>query len=331
MKRSENVQIEAVDERFHRPSHSYFGERSYTIKKVWDFSAIRNKMGLWSRLKYQHPPFFSPSEQRENRGRLAVLYYVPKDSLKYQCWSDGFAEAMHLLSRQWEIHWIHVDDFFPYFLFRKYDALLVKSNWGWRVDRIIQRWRRLLNTPCFLILSGSQTPPDPEVIKAYVHVFYETSYYQRWEEHFRSSSLAFGINTNLYFPGVRKKKWDYLGIGALRGYKRWERLASRPGRKLIIGEDSGEEARALRAELEARGVEVKGFQRPEVLREYILSSKTVYIPACLQGGGERAVLEARACGVPVEVEEDNPKLQGVLSGPLRNQHDYGDAIKRCLP
>jgi len=196
-------------------------------------------------------------------------------------------------------------------------------------------------------LSGSQTPPDPEVIKAYVHVFYETSYYQRWEKHFRSSflafgintnlyfpgvrNLAFGINTNLYFPGVRKKKWDYLGIGALRGYKRWERLASRPGRKLIIGEDSGEQARALRAELEARGVEVKGFQRPEVLREYILSSKTVYIPACLQGGGERAVLEARACGVPVEVEEDNPKLQGVLSGPLRNQHDYGDAIKRCLP
>ncbi len=39
------------------------------------------------------------------------------------------------------------------------------------------------------------------------------------------------------------------------------------------------------------------------------SAAVVYIPCTVDGGGERAVLEAKAAGAVVEVEADNPKLQ----------------------
>ena len=39
---------------------------------------------------------------------------------------------------------------------------------------------------------------------------------------------------------------------------------------------------------------------------------------CVQGGGERVVLESRACGTAVLVEPDNPKLSELLELPLEN-------------
>lgn len=49
-----------------------------------------------------------------------------------------------------------------------------------------------------------------------------------------------------------------------------------------------------------------GFQDLNLLYN---QAHTVFIPAPVEGGGERAVLEARASGVAVEVAADNPKLQ----------------------
>lgn len=72
------------------------------------------------------------------------------------------------------------------------------------------------------------------------------------------------------------------------------------------------------------------FHHPKDLREFILASKMVYIPASLQGGGKRAVWEAKACGVPVEVAEDNPKLLELASSPVENQEDYAHAIQTQL-
>lgn len=44
-------------------------------------------------------------------------------------------------------------------------------------------------------------------------------------------------------------------------------------------------------------------------------ARTVYIPCTPFGGGERAVMEAKAAGAAVEVEPDNPKLR-VISQSL---------------
>lgn len=40
----------------------------------------------------------------------------------------------------------------------------------------------------------------------------------------------------------------------------------------------------------------------------INASETVYVAADVNGGCQRTVLEAKACGIPVEVDSDSPKL-----------------------
>jgi hypothetical protein len=56
------------------------------------------------------------------------------------------------------------------------------------------------------------------------------------------------------------------------------------------------------------------------------------VPACFlhlpaHAGGERALLEARACGAQVEVAEDNPKLQYLLRlSPVPDHHKYAKQV-----
>jgi hypothetical protein len=192
---------------------------------------------------------------------------------------------MEKMSESWDIDWIYAGKGIPIKLMRSYDAIFVKSNWGWRVDRKFRKWSAFFRSPSFLVLSGSLPPPREVKALPYDHVFFETSWYKQWEKDLPSSSRAFGVNTDIYYPGVRKKEWDYLGVGALREYKRWDRLAQRPGRKLVIGEVRGPDATALKHKLQKAGVTVLDFQSPHKLREYILAAQTVYIPAELQGGG----------------------------------------------
>ena len=70
------------------------------------------------------------------------------------------------------------------------------------------------------------------------------------------------------------------------------------------------------------------------MRSVICSSKNVYIPASIQGGGERAVLEARACNIKVTIEDDNPKLKELLTSQIYDHHYYSDqlnyGIKKCF-
>jgi len=59
-------------------------------------------------------------------------------------------------------------------------------------------------------------------------------------------------------------------------------------------------------------------------------AKTVYIPATLMGGGERAILEARSCGCKVKIEDDNPKLKELLTCPIYDVDYYVKQLKRGL-
>ena len=62
----------------------------------------------------------------------------------------------------------------------------------------------------------------------------------------------------------------------------------------------------------------------------VASSSNVLVPDDWRGGGERAVLEARACGVTVLVAEDNPKLQSLREGPLYTTLYYAGQLELGL-
>jgi hypothetical protein len=78
------------------------------------------------------------------------------------------------------------------------------------------------------------------------------------------------------------------------------------------------------------GVGISGMLYPSKLRNIYNCSDVVYIPADINGGGERAILEARACGRTVEVERDNPKLQELVDGQLFDHHYYAEQLKKGI-
>ena len=62
-------------------------------------------------------------------------------------------------------------------------------------------------------------------------------------------------------------------------------------------------------------------------------SRRVYMGATELGGGERVLLEARACGVPseaIELEADNNLLREFLDGPIYTTEYYADQLARGI-
>ena len=56
----------------------------------------------------------------------------------------------------------------------------------------------------------------------------------------------------------------------------------------------------------------------------------VYVPDDVLGGGERAVLEARALGVRAVVEPDNPKLAELLGSPVYDHAYHAAQLRYAL-
>lgn len=78
------------------------------------------------------------------------------------------------------------------------------------------------------------------------------------------------------------------------------------------------------------GVMVSDMITPENLADLYRASVLCYIPADLMGGGERAILEARACGIEVECENDNPKLKELCTGQIPDEYEYATALKKGI-
>jgi hypothetical protein len=141
---------------------------------------------------------------------------------------------------------------------------------------------------------------------------------------------AFGINTDIFFKtNFGDRPIDFLGVGAFAKWKRWDKMTHKKGNRLVVGEIqqfNPIESMTIVGHLIACGVGVIPNVDPETLAKFYNLAKTVYLPAAVFGGGERAVLEARSCGCNVEVEDDNPKLKELLTCPISNSQDYADKL-----
>ena len=149
---------------------------------------------------------------------------------------------------------------------------------------------------------------------------------------------AFGVNTDIYKPIPDAIKiWDWVSVGAFALWKRQYLLKNKGGYKLAIGEIQKRnlsESVDIIGDLLLDGICVSDMVEPEKLAFIYNSADKIFIPADINGGGERAVLEARACGIPVEVENDNPKLKELLTwterGRVPDHYWYADQLKKGI-
>jgi len=77
------------------------------------------------------------------------------------------------------------------------------------------------------------------------------------------------------------------------------------------------------------GVIISDMIPPKDLAKFYNLSRTVYLPCDIIGGGERAVLEAKACGIKIEVEND--KLREIANADkLWDETYYYKQLKHAI-
>ena len=262
---------------------------------------------------------------------LAVLYNIPLDSTKNGIWKDGFTEALKILKETYTITMLNYADTKPSTdVLNSFDFVIVKSNWNQVIDHYLRNDIKGLTVPMGLMISGNATPPSLREMEFYDVLWYETEWYKNQIDQHWNIHHAFGIDTTTMFEEKQEKIYDWLSIGGLWSYKRLDRFVQNEGRKLIIGDTKTKSAETVLKTLPLDKVEIIDFVPYDQLRNYVNKSKNVHIAAGIIGGGERAVLEARACNVPVKIENDNPKLQELLESPIWDHKYYAAQLSKGI-
>lgn len=257
--------------------------------------------------------------------KLCVIYSIPTDSPRLKTWNDGFVNAISLISNNMEVSWknIEVDSLVESEL-NSFDFLIVKSNWNWGPDLILRTKFKNLKVKKGLAISGVSIPPSLDQMCYYDVLWYETKWYKKLIRNHPNIFHAFGINKNVLVPKEFNIKYDYISIGAFLPHKRMHLIKKLKGRVLVIGEEYSTEIsnRIVKEVSELENVTVMPFVKYEDLSLYFSYAKCLYIPAAIDGGGERAILEARYCGLDVLVEKDNKKLKELCFSEIYDSNYY---------
>ncbi len=266
-------------------------------------------------------PFWREEACRSRWGLdVLVLYAAEPGGKKDQSWNDGFVAALRLLQRWGHlVTWLNTDAADSSAAFKAAapgaGVILAKSNWGWKVDRFLRSHAGVAGPASrrAIMVSGISSHIGYRRGRFYDVVFFQTNWYKPRLSPRLLAVHAYGINTDEMYPPVARvtPEWDWLYVGALTRQRRADRLLGKEGRRLAIGE-LGRSDPSLVAALERDGVVVQDFVPYPELREIYWRARRLYVPAALDGGGERQVMEAMACGLPVALEPDNPKLREVV-------------------
>lgn len=253
---------------------------------------------------------------------ICVLYCIPStQSIKYSNWTDGFTSALSILKTKYNITLHNVLDNNT-IDFNIFDLICFKESFeGYMFNKFKDQ---LKDKKKALFISSSTIIPTDEQLNLYSILFYETEWYCNYAnlKRHKHSYHAFGVNTDIMRPLLSEKKYDVIFVGDIKPYKRPLMILSKEGIKLCVGFKTDEQ---LISQLEKENVEVQEFVSYDDLSMLYNSSKLCYIPCELHGGGERAVLEARACGIPVEIF-DNEKLEELLVSPVYSHIYYASQI-----
>lgn len=245
-------------------------------------------------------------------------------------WKDGLYAALLLLQNDFEVEFFNMAE--PSQpgdekLFEDVDFVLGWGGFNSPVDKLI----RDMPGEKGLCIGGNAYPPIHA--DAYDVLFYETDWYAPQIEGHKNIRKAFGVNTNIYHPTHSTKVFDVITVGAFSTWKRQHMLMKYSGNRLAIGQiqkKNLDESMPIVLKLMEDGVVISDMVEPQTLAKFYNASHLCYIPADVNGGGERAILEARACGILVDCEPDNPKLTELLTCLIPTEVDYYKSLKEGI-
>lgn len=263
--------------------------------------------------------------------KIAILYYISPGSIKYKKWHDGFTKAIDILRKD-DFFQIKMINFFDdsNIELNDFDIVMIKWGFGSTMQNYAQHYFKLKTKKCKigLFISSIRQPTDHEM-KFYDILFYETDWYKNYAKlnNHPHTYHAFGIDTDIMKFQSEQKKYDYIFVGNITEHKRPLNLINKKGKKLVVG---FLENKNIINELKKNDIEVLDFVEYSELAKLYNMSNNCYVPCKIDGGGERAVLEARSCGINVEIENDNKKLSELLESDIWDSVYYSNQIKRGL-
>lgn len=271
--------------------------------------------------------------------RINIVHAVPRISEAFGedgIDHDGFSAAIELIAQRHDVTWLNIH---PYnddaeahaTLIADADFVLVRSDWLWYPAQATDRalWNRP-EIPVGLLIAGSTLPPSPEQMRRFDVIFYETPWYEQFTGAHPFAVQAFGVDTRVMrATNDGEREFDWLMVGRLAAFKRPERILEKTGRRLAVG-DLASAKPELVAALHDGGVAISSYQSHEKLAALYNDAKNVLVPCILQGGGERAVLEGRACGCTIEIADDNPKLASLLTSPIWSHEVYAERLQSAI-
>ena len=212
--------------------------------------------------------------------------------------------------------------------FNQYNLVFFKESFNGNIYRKYKS-KLVKNNKLGLFISSSQIIPNNNQLKMYDILFYETNWYYQYAKLNRHPNAyhAFGVDNEIMKPSEQEKIYDVIFVGNIIGYKRPLKILDLPGKKICLGFQND---KSLIQKLLENNVEIVNFIEYNKLADYYNKSKLCYIPCSIHGGGERAILEARSCGIPVKIESDNKKLKELCESQIYSSVYYSNQIEKGI-
>lgn len=220
---------------------------------------------------------------------------------RYGFWKDGLYAAMKHIEKKHEVRYVEPwDEIFPDEVVLYWEApCTINGKDGENYKRIHQ----LPNRKALLFAGG---PIEEKWMFNFDHVFVEGEFNAKeMEGKGIPYSIAFGVNEEIYKPKKEQKVFDGFMQATFAGWKRQPLFAEALGQIGLLCGRYQEEDQIPWVESS------KSIRLPEIPAEgvcnLINASHAVVNTSAYWGGGQRCVLEAMACNVPVVVMSDSPK------------------------
>ena len=237
---------------------------------------------------------------------MRIAFFWQGISGRYGQWKDGLWLAMQIIGKTHEVRYYEpgdelVHEFKPDWVLY-WEAPCTANG----KDKDKYEWVcKLLYKKALLFAGG---PWDAMWVKDFDHVFVESQIdAEACERLGIPHSTAFGINDEIMKPQRQPKVWDGMHQATCASWKRtWLMTEALKDKSLVCGRYQETDPKCWLTARE-HGALILPEQTQESVCSLLNASHCLVQTAEYWGGGQRATLEAMACGIPVIAMSDSPK------------------------
>lgn len=228
-----------------------------------------------------------------------------KDTYRFNWWNDGLRAAMRILEKEHVVTYHEPDEDLP-----EVDWILFWEAPCTHDSEYGNAYRKVMNSPQKKALLFAGGPIKYEWVKGFDHVFVESKINKdEFDALGVPNSTAFGVNTDIFKPIFsERKKFMTETHGTCANWKRqWLAAEALEAHALIFGRNQENDPYPFVRARELGATVIDTEQTFENTARLINNARIGLNCADYWGGGQRATLEAMACGLPVVVMNDSPK------------------------